>query len=175
MYGPAFWPYLARALAAAQVGDGGPLLGLHDSYYQRQADGSWDNSLEAYRVITCMDSAERLSVPEEEALAQRFAAAAPRLGLAVHEPYECTFFPDSLDPRVEITGRDAGPIVVCAASGDPVTPLQGSRAMAELLEDGRLVVVDADQHTCYGVDPCADALIEEYLVNLTAPPELTEC
>ncbi len=47
--------------------------------------------------------------------------------------------------------------------------------MAEALEDGRLIIIEADQHTCYGVDPCADELIDDYLVNLNAPPEVTEC
>ena len=47
--------------------------------------------------------------------------------------------------------------------------------MADTLEDGRLVVVDADQHTGYGVNHCADELIDDYLVDLKAPPDVTEC
>ena len=47
--------------------------------------------------------------------------------------------------------------------------------MADTLEDGRLIVIEADQHICHGADDCADALIEEYLVNLAVPPGETEC
>jgi TAP-like protein len=48
--------------------------------------------------------------------------------------------------------------------------------MAETLEDGRLIIVEADQHTCYSYgDPCANDLIDDYLINLNPPPELTEC
>ena len=173
LYDESSWPFLERALASAQQGDGAPLLELFDSYYGRQPDGTWANSLEAYQVITCMDTAERLTIEQEDAARPQFAAAAPRMGLAVQEFYACTFFPDSADPRVEITGAGAGPIVVCGATGDPATPLGGTRNMAEALEDGRLIVIEADQHTCYGTDPCADALIDEYLVSLTAPPTVT--
>ena len=72
-------------------------------------------------------------------------------------------------------GAGAGPIVVCGTTGDPSTPLQSTRNMAETLEDARLIIIDADQHTCYGADPCADELIDDYLVNLIAPPPVTEC
>ena len=87
----------------------------------------------------------------------------------------CTFFPPSQDPRVTITGAGAGPIVVCGATGDPATPLNSTRQMASTLEDGRLVVIVADQHTCYGVTACADDIINDYLVNLDVPPAETDC
>ena len=88
--------------------------------------------------------------------------------------YQCTFFPTSESPRVDITGAGAGPIVVCGATGDASTPLASTRNMADALEDGRLVVIEADQHTCYG-DPCAEDLISTYLVDLVAPEDETDC
>jgi hypothetical protein len=122
-----------------------------------------------------MDSGERPTVAEEDATTQRFIDVAPRIGLGVQEIYACTFFPPSTDPRVDVTGRDAGPVIVCGATGDPATPLRGAREMAETLEDARLIIVDANHHGCYGTDPCADELIEDYLIDLTVPPETTEC
>jgi pimeloyl-ACP methyl ester carboxylesterase len=175
MYSDVLWPDLEQALAAATQGDGSGLLALYDSYYQRQADGTWDDSLEAFQVIHCMDTDERLTVEEEDATAPQFNEIAPRFSPGSTGSYFCTFFPESTDPRVEITGAGAGPIVVCGATGDPATPLESTRNMAEALEDGRLIIIDADQHTCYGLDPCADELIDDYLVNLNAPPEVTEC
>ena len=47
--------------------------------------------------------------------------------------------------------------------------------MAATLEDGRLVVVDADQHTGYGVNDCVDDIVHDYLVDLDVPPEETIC
>jgi pimeloyl-ACP methyl ester carboxylesterase len=174
MYNEGNWPQLADALAAAEQGDGSGLLALYDSYYERRPDGTWDNSLEAFTVILCMDSAERPTVEEEDAMTAEFHAVAPRMAAGTTGGYQCTFFPESESPRIEITGAGAGPIVVCGASGDASTPLASTRNMATALEDGRLVVIDAEQHTCYG-DPCADGIIADYLVDLEAPADETEC
>jgi hypothetical protein len=37
--------------------------------------------------------------------------------------------------------------------------------MAAALEDGRLVVVEADRHTGYGVNDCVVSAVDEYLVT----------
>jgi pimeloyl-ACP methyl ester carboxylesterase len=175
MYSDGLWPQLEEAIVAAMEGDGRGLLAFYDSYYHRQPDGTWDNSLEAFHVIHCMDTAERRTVEEEDATATEFNEVAPRFSPGTTGSYMCTFFPESTDPRVAITGAGAGPIVVCGTTGDAATPLESTRNMADALEDGRLIVVEADQHSCYGLDPCADGLIDDYLVNLNAPPEVTEC
>ncbi len=175
MYTDTRWGELEAALAAAAQGDGSGLLALSDAYYRRRQDGTWPNSLEAFQVIHCMDTAERPTVEEEDAMAPEFNDVAPRFAPGTTGSYFCTFFPESTDPRVEITAAGAGPIVVCGATGDAATPLSSTRKMVESLEDGRLIIIDADQHTCYGADPCADELIEDYLINLNAPPPVTEC
>ena len=76
---------------------------------------------------------------------------------------------------VEITGAGAGPIVVIGTTGDAATPLASTRAMADALEDGRLVVVTADQHTGYGINDCVDDIVHRYLVDLEVPPAETDC
>jgi len=174
MYSDSSWPQLAQALADAETGDGAGLLDLFDSYYQRRPDGTWDNSLEAFTVIMCMDTVDRPTVAEEDALAPEFQAVAPRLAPGTTGSYQCTFFPAPDDPRVEITGAGAGPIVVCGVTGDAATPLDSTRNMAAALEDARLIVVTAEQHTCYG-DPCSDEIIADYLVDLVVPPKETDC
>ena len=60
MYSDAYWAELEQALAAASQGDGSGLLALYDAYYRRQPDGTWDNSLEAFQTIHCMDTADRV-------------------------------------------------------------------------------------------------------------------
>ena len=64
---------------------------------------------------------------------------------------------------------------MCGATGDAATPLQSTRNMAATLEDGRLIVIEADQHTCYGANACADQIIDDYLVDLAIPAEETDC
>lgn len=165
MYHASSWPQLAAALADAQHGDGAGLLALYDEYYQRRSDGTYDNSIEAFEVITCMDSADRPTVEEEDAAVPQFRAAAPHLVLGTTGSYSCTFFPPATDPRVAITGKGAGPIVVLGTTGDPATPLDGARKMAETLEQGRLVVVVGNEHTGYGLNTCSSAAVDDYLID----------
>jgi pimeloyl-ACP methyl ester carboxylesterase len=165
MYSQSTWPELATALTEAQGGNGAGLLDLYDRYFVRQADGSYENSLEAFQVISCMDSAERTTVAEDDANVARYQAVAPRLAMRTVGDYFCTFFPPPGDPRVGITGKGAGPIVVLGTTGDPATPLAGAEKMAAALEGGHLVTVVGNQHTGYGVNACSSAAVDDYLVD----------
>jgi hypothetical protein len=89
--------------------------------------------------------------------------------------YYCTFAPPAQDPRVALTGVGAGPIVVVGTTGDPATPIESSQAMTDALEDGHLVVVDAQQHTGYSVNDCIKSVVGDYLVDLVVPADGTEC
>jgi pimeloyl-ACP methyl ester carboxylesterase len=176
MYAETFWDQLSEALADAQDGDGAGLLALYDSYYERnRRNGTWGNELEAFQTIRCMDHPERPTVEEDDATAPEYTAVAPRFAPGTTGTYFCTFFPPAVDPRIEITGDGAGPIVVIGTTGDPATPLSSTRAMADALEDGRLVVVDADQHTGYHVNDCVDDVVNRYLVDRDVPAEDIEC
>jgi pimeloyl-ACP methyl ester carboxylesterase len=175
MYSDALWDDLEEALAAAQGGDGSGLLALYDQYYVRNADGTYDNSLEAFQTISCMDTAERQTVEEEDAEAELFNEAAPRFAPHTVGGYFCTFFPPAPDPRVEITGEGAGPILVVGTTGDPATPLESTESMADALEAGVLLVVEADQHTGYHVNDCSRSTVEDYLVDLELPDDGLVC
>ena len=175
MYSDRYWPALERALEDAAVGDGAGLLQLQDAYFGRNPDGTYSNLLEAFQAITCADEEERPTVDESDAEATELIGVAPRLFPFTTGSYSCTFFPESLDPRIEISAADAGPIVVIGTTGDPSTPLASSRAMADTLEDGRLVVVEANQHTGYRDNDCVDDIVHDYLVQLIAPEDGTNC
>ncbi len=176
MYSDFFWPALEASLADAQEGDGSGLLALHDSYFQRSADGTYGNELEAFQAITCADNPERMTVAEADAEAAEYTKVAPLLApQGVAGSYFCTFFPPARDPRVTITGAGAGPIVVIGTTGDPATPFESTARMAEILEDGRLVIVEAEQHTGYGVNRCVIDVVNSYLIDLVPPADGTEC
>jgi pimeloyl-ACP methyl ester carboxylesterase len=177
MYSESLWPTLEEALAAAELGDGTPLLQLHDDYFQRQPDGSYGNELEAFQAIECQDNTERPTVEEDDATAAQFRAVAPRFAPGTIGGYFCTFFPPSIDPSAPITGAGAGPILVMGTTGDPATPLSGTERMADTLENGRLVVVEAEGHTGYGANSCSVKVIDEYLIDPVgkAPADGTRC
>jgi pimeloyl-ACP methyl ester carboxylesterase len=175
MYEDALWDQLSDALADAQRGDGEGLLILYDTYFYRQPDGTWPNLFESFPVISCMDSAERPTVAEYDASALEISRLAPRSTPNTVGSYDCTWFPPSEQPRIPITGAGAGPIVVVGTTGDVATPLTSTEAMAAALEDARLIVVNADQHTGYGTSTCVVDLVDDYLIDLKVPPEKSEC
>ena len=124
-----------------------------------------------------MDSPDRLTVEEEDAAAAGVIAVAPRIAPGTTGTYFCSFFPPSEEPRVAITGKGAGPILVMGTTGDAATPLEGTKAMADSLEDGRLVIVSGNQHTGYWVNECSGSQIDDYLVDPVAhaPADGTRC
>ena len=175
MYSQSLWTELEQALADAQQGKGAGLLALYDAYYQRQADGTYDNSLEAFQTISCMDRPERPTVAEEDANAAKYIAIAPRFAPSTVGNYFCTFYPPTKDPEVTITGKGAGPILVVGTTGDPATPLSSSENMTKALEQGTLLVVEADQHTGYSVNDCSQKTVDNYLITQRPPAAGTRC
>ncbi|MEI7547222.1 MAG: alpha/beta hydrolase [Actinomycetota bacterium] len=176
MYDEASWHRLENALADLQHGDGQGVLNLYDDYYDYRA-GAWDNSLEAYLAIGCLDDPGSTGPDDLFTHEAEFAAAAPRLGRSwMAELTFCSVWPIKPHGRVRITGKGAGPILVVGTTGDAATPLQSTRHMAAALQDGHLVVVTADQHTGYGVNRCVDDTVDRYLVDPTkALPAETDC
>ena len=165
MYSSSMWDQLENALASAQKGDGSGLLSLYDQYYQRTGDGEYGNELEAFNAIYCLDDPGPLTVEETESFIPQFKKAAPRLWPGFAGGYGCVFWPAKADRRIEITGNNAGPIVVVGTTGDAATPLESSRKMAEKLEDGRFIVVTADRHTGYGENDCVTSAVDSYLIT----------
>jgi len=176
MYDESSWPALENALAAASEGDGSGLLDLFDQYNRRDpSDGSYPDLIESFTAITCADDPERLTVDQADERATEFAGIAPRVFPSTVGAYTCGFFPPSADPRADITGEGAGPIVVIGATGDPSTPLASSAAMADALEEGVLVTVDANRHTSYGTGDCIDDIVHDSLIWLEPPAAGTGC
>jgi pimeloyl-ACP methyl ester carboxylesterase len=175
MYSDYYWPQLSEALNAAQGGDGKGILQLYDDYYQRKDDGTYGNELEAFLAISCLDDPGATSTDEVDSHIEDFIAAAPRLGGNFAYGYSCALWPVKQAAKVNITGKGAGPIVVVGTTGDAATPLSSTRKMAQGLEQGILIVVDANQHTGYGANNCVVKAVDDYLIKLTVPANETTC
>ena len=175
MYSDYHWPQLSEALSAAQGGDGKGILQLYDDYYQRKEDGTYGNELEAFLAISCLDDPGATSTEEVDSHIKDFIAAAPRLGGNFAYGYSCALWPVKQAAKVTITGKGAGPIVVVGTTGDAATPLSSTRKMALSLEQGILIVVDANQHTGYGANNCVVKAVDDYLIKLTVPANETTC
>lgn len=176
MYSDGRWPALERALDDAANGDGGGLLALNDGYFRRDSQtGEYTNLLESFVAISCADDPGRLAPEEADEEAEELIGLAPRLFPNTTGAYTCGFFPASADPRAEITGDRAGPIVVIGTTGDPSTPLSSSQAMADALDDGHLITVEANRHTAYRSGDCINDLVHSYLIWLEVPEPDARC
>jgi hypothetical protein len=138
-------------------------------------DGTFGNELEAFYAISCVDDPGPKTVAEVDSYRPEFLRVAPRLGDSFAAGYVCAFWPVMEATKIQITGKGAGPVVVVGTTGDAATPLESTRAMADTLEDGHLIVVTADRHTGYGVNNCVVTTVDAYLVKLTVPAANTTC
>jgi pimeloyl-ACP methyl ester carboxylesterase len=175
MYSDYYWSQLEKALADAQQGDGAGLLKLYDDYFQRKDDGSYGNELEAFLAISCLDDPGATSIKAVDDAVPSFVDVAPRLGANFGYGYSCALWPVKAAVKVEVNGKGAGPIVVIGTTGDPATPLASTRNMASELEQGILLIVEANQHTGYGANECINTAVDSYLIDLTVPVSETTC
>ena len=175
MYSDTLWPELERALADGVAGDGAGLLKLNDDYFQRKPDGSYGNELEAFLAISCLDDPGPTTVDAVDAQIPIFEKAAKRFGSSFAYGYSCALWPVAQAPRITVTGKGAGPIIVIGTTGDAATPIESSRNAAKALEQGIFLTVNADQHTGYGVNRCIVDEVDRYLVDLIVPKNGTVC
>ncbi|HEX6030892.1 MAG TPA: alpha/beta hydrolase [Tepidiformaceae bacterium] len=170
------WPRLAQALADAQAGDGGGLLGLFDGYVDRAPDGTYDDFGEVYRAISCVDLDLPRDVAGFDAMAAELSAASPRFGATLaYEHLDCAFWPVHAPTPQKVTATGAPPILVVGTTRDPATPLVWARSLASQLESGVLLELDGDGHVAFRKSRCIDSAIERYLVDLELPSTGTVC
>ncbi|CAL9540303.1 alpha/beta hydrolase [Streptomyces sp. enrichment culture] len=180
MYDEAAWQQLREALTAAtKKKDGAGLLVLSDSYYEREADGSYSNLMFANAAVNCLDLPAAFSSPDQvrEALPE-FQKASPVFGEGLAwASLNCTYWP--VQPTGEphrIKAAGATPIVVVGTTRDPATPYRWAEALADQLSSGRLLTYEGDGHTAYGRgSTCIDSAIDTYLLTGKAPQDGKRC
>ncbi len=170
---------LADALAAADRGNGRPLLAIADAYDDRQPDGSYGSLLQSYEAITCLDGQTLGPASRIPSLEPEFRRAAPRTGIVVlYSSAGCSYWQGlhPQRPKLPITAQGAPPILVVGATGDPATPYSGAVAVAKRLASGVLITSHGTRHTSEAAlgGPC-DALVVPYLVSLRVPPPGSTC
>ncbi|HYV58874.1 MAG TPA: alpha/beta hydrolase [Acidimicrobiia bacterium] len=168
-----------QALAAAARGDGERLLALSDEYTGRQRDGTYDSSQPAFWAIGCRDGPAVGGPEAYEAAEAQFAAAAPRVGVALlNAGLVCAYWPVPPVPSVAPVQIDGTPpIVVIGTTNDPATPLKWAQGLASEISSGVLLTAEGTQHTAFvtAFNSCVDDHVVRYLVDLQPPPNDTMC
>lgn len=179
MYDEAAWPQLREALTRAIGGEGSELLALADSYYEREADGSYANLMSANAAVNCLDLPPAFASPAAaERAVPSFEQASPVFGRGLAwAALNCTYWPTPATGRPHrITAEGAPPIVVVGTTRDPATPYKWARSLAAQLSSGTLLTYEGDGHTAYGRgSDCIDTAINTYLLEGTAPKDGKRC
>ncbi|MEV0410153.1 alpha/beta hydrolase [Streptomyces sp. NPDC050448] len=179
LYDESAWPQLREALTAAMNGDGSGLLGLADSYYEREPDGKYANLMFANAAVNCLDQPPAFSGPEAvDAALPSFEKASPVFGAGLAwASLNCAYWPVKATGAARpLTAKGAPPIVVVGTVRDPATPYKWAQSLAQQLDSGVLLTYDGDGHTAYGRgSSCIDTAINTYLLAGTPPKDGKKC
>lgn len=178
LYADFQWQALRAIIGDVLEGSGESAFQAADEYYGVNPDGTFaDNSLEALIAVNCLDYPAVTDWDEIRANAERILAAAPTLGPDFIGLGSCAAWPfEATREPHEITAPGAEPIIVIGGRNDPATPYQQAVDLADMLESGVLISVDAEGHGQYGQgDACVDEPVDEYFLTGVAPTGPIDC
>ncbi|WP_210572276.1 alpha/beta hydrolase [Streptomyces sp. GESEQ-4] len=181
LYNQSAWPTLTSALTAAEEGDGSELLALADGYNERDASGHYGTTTHSQRVISCSDDKERPTAAEAKKLLPKFEKISPVFGdfFGWDTAGFCHDWPvPGQFETPEVSAPGAAPILVVGTTGDPATPYEGARRMADELGRGVGVMLTwkGEGHGAYGNgNDCLDSTVNAYLLDGKAPKDGKVC
>ncbi|WP_432133967.1 MULTISPECIES: alpha/beta hydrolase [unclassified Streptomyces] len=181
LYSESGWPTLTSALEAAEEGDGSELLSLADGYNDRDASGHYGTTTHSQRVISCLDQRQRPTVEQTKKRLGEFERISPVFGsfLGWDTAGWCHDWPVAGQfDTPEVSAAGSAPILLVGNTGDPATPYEGARRMAdELGEDvGVLLTWKGEGHGAYGSgSDCVDSTVDAYLLKGTVPEDGKVC
>ncbi|MEU1286389.1 alpha/beta hydrolase [Kitasatospora sp. NPDC005856] len=181
LYSQETWPVLATGLTEAmELGTGDTLLQLADALNGRDAQGHYSNLNAANRAISCVDARQRYSDQDVQQQLPQFRAASPVFGsFTAWGLTGCTGWPvPGKAAHPEVSAPGAAPVLVVGTTGDPATPVEGARTMAQQLGAGVGVTVtlQGEGHGGYNTgNPCLKQTVDAYLLDGTVPADGTTC
>ncbi|PPS77716.1 MULTISPECIES: alpha/beta hydrolase [Streptomyces] len=181
LYSKDSWPTLTGALDAAEQGDGSELLTLADRYNERAPSGRYGTTTHSQRVISCLDDRQRPTVAETKRLLPRFEKISPVFGtfLGWDTAGWCHDWPvPGQHDTPEVSAPGAAPVLVVGNTGDPATPYEGARRMADELGKGVGVMLTwrGEGHGAYGSgSDCVDSTVNAYLLDGSVPKDGKVC
>lgn len=179
LYQESLWDTLNTGLNELKQQRGATLEKLADIYNERDSDGKYGTTQDAFTAIRCVDD-PRVTDPAVILKAQEeYVKVAPflddgRPASAARDA--CAFWPvpNTSEPHVPNVEGLAKTLVI-STTNDPATPYQAGVNLAKGLK-GALLTYEGTQHTVFlqGVK-CVDEAGTDYLVDGTVPPDGKRC
>ncbi|HWH25543.1 MAG TPA: alpha/beta hydrolase [Pseudolysinimonas sp.] len=179
LYNPDNWYALDQLFAEVQDHDATTAFVLADSYYERDADGTYtSNSTEAFMAINCLDYPPAVRTESPEAQAAELEKVAPVFGpLMAYGETGCPGWPfPSTRERGPITAAGSSDILVIGTTNDPATPYKWAQALAAELQNGHLITYKGEGHTAYNKsNSCVDNAVDDYFIDDVVPKSDPRC
>lgn len=179
LYSPSNWKYLSDLFTDVLHGKADYAFQLADSYYGRNADGTYqDNSTEAFIAINCLDyisTSTRASLRSEAA---ELASLAPTFGPQMsYGGTSCAQWPfPAKRVRGPIAAAGSAPILVVGTTNDPATPYQWAKNLAAELQNGHLVTYNGEGHTAYNKsNSCVNDAVDDFFIDDRVPARDPDC
>lgn len=168
--------YLEKALIAAYKGDGTLLMAFADAMNGRQSNGTYEEMAVAFPAIYCSDNPDAGSdagVTEWD----KQKKDAPFFGFYFGPGVQCAYWPvKAPEPKKMQAPKSATKILIVGGTGDPATPYEYAKWMADALGNAEMVTYDGFGHGSYGgSNACLNKTVREYLQDGTIPPKGTVC
>jgi pimeloyl-ACP methyl ester carboxylesterase len=180
LYSKDFWEYLTEGLEQAYDGDGRVLMLLSDSMNGRSENGEYSNIAAANISINCADDRPRYTAAQVERKLPEFRAASPLFGdFMAWSMVTCTDWAVAgAADHPDVSAPGSAPILVVGNTGDPATPYEGARRMAEALGAGVGVELTykGQGHGAYNSEnKCVQDAVNGYLLTGKVPVAGTVC
>ncbi|MFE6284669.1 alpha/beta hydrolase [Streptomyces sp. NPDC057877] len=180
LYSQDFWQYLTDGLQQAYDGDGQILMLLSDSLNGRGENGEYSNLVPANISINCADDRPRYTEAQVRRKLPEFRAASPLFGdFLAWSMLSCTDWPvKGAADHPDVSAPGAAPILVVGNTGDPATPYEGARRMADELGKGVGVELTykGQGHGSYDSgNKCVRGAVDGYLLDGKVPEAGTVC
>lgn len=173
-------PTLGEALAAAETGDGAPLMGKADGYFGRAEDGSYSAFVEANTAMGFAGNPcpAGYDLPAFRTDLQETIADSPHLGpLLLARDHACVYWPEVGSKDPDITATTAPPLLLVNNTDDPQTPLSQAMEMQSALANGSYLVAHegAGHGAAIYASPCVLDAIEGFFLDPATPPATDTC
>ncbi|MEU5367308.1 alpha/beta hydrolase [Streptomyces sp. NPDC005925] len=180
LYSKNFWEYLTEGLLLAYDGDGQVLMLLSDMLNGRDENGEYSNINAANVAISCADDKPRYSPMHVTRELPGFRAASGVFGdYLAWGMVSCAGWPvPGAADRPDVSAPGSAPILVIGNTGDPATPYEGARRMAQALGKGVGVELTykGQGHGAYdSKNTCVQGAVNAYLLDGKVPKAGTVC
>ena len=183
MYQEWVWPDLEASLVALNQGDLSEavyqLSGLYWMFFLFMAEEeAEENQSAAQLAVECADSEAGTDLDAYREASEAAYEASPLFGSTMVWPWMmCSHWVEPVERLSGFSASDAPPIVVVGTEGDPATPYEWSRRLADQLDSATLVTYEGAGHGVYGFDAneCVDEVIDTYLLEGVVPESDHSC